>query len=445
MKKERDILNTKILVIQITRMGDVLQSYPLLKDIKQQYPDSDVHILINNVFCEIADIMKEFTILNIDLNKINDSQSYFIEVIDNINTIDFDIVFNLNNSPIAKNIFNKIKATQKLGFASDNYDNLEWAAFVTSFLKNRKLNTINLVDIFRRFLHSQTNYDKPLLKKEKSIALQCGARNIKRQFEIQHYLDIISYFQDKHYKIYLLGTSPELPLTDKIFTRLNNKNNIENLVGKTSILELKNVINKCEHLFTPDTGTMHLSAFCNTPFTAFFCGPAYPFETLGYIEKANFIMPNSSFFKCYPCNDESSCPYGLLCHKFSFRVYLDGDIQDDFITGKTYYDRLGQNLSFNGQDDDYQYASLWRQFAQYYFFSIKEDEINLDNKLKVNISRELILWNKLKDNNQLLNLVDNFEFIAPLIFFKIILKDSNLPDIAIKFFKDILKGTDYDG
>ena len=440
-----------ILVIQITRLGDILQSYPLLKDLQISYPEHQIHVLVNASFTEISEIMSDFNFIALDFSKltletkdnsVNYSVEYLNRLISELNSYNFDYIVNLNNSPIAKEIFNKLIAKKKAGFSVEEKRNSEWALFITSFLKNRTLNTVNLVDIFRYFLNVPVHKENlSTNKKIKAIAIQCGARNHKRQFEIRHYMEIINYYQQLNYQVYLLGIESEIPIAQKILTQLNDKSLVINMVNKTNITELFNLISKCERLYTPDTGTMHISAYCSTPFTAFFCGPAYPYETLGYSSLASFIMPNPNIFKCYPCKDDDKCPYNHECHNFSFTNFLNGDKQTDFIYGNAYYDSIGQNLRIQDCHFDNYYSALWRAFIKKYFFNLDEKFSSYPNEsINNDIIREIKLWDMINDKPDLISLSDNFNLLAPLVYYKKMLPDSSLAKATIDFFRQYHKG-----
>ena len=520
LTKKRYLINIvymRILLIQISRLGDIIQSLPLINDLKGLYPQSLISILINDVFSETVCLLNDIDVIPIIfenfVHSINgeftiSKNNYFVDEIGLLNQKGFDLVINLNNSPIAKEILNNINCDEKIGFGSCDNDSEAWSAYVTSFMKSRHLNSVNLVDIFRGLLigkclttetqrfHREhrvqglgsyvlpsvnlsgecsaclTSFgsenvgnegnekldkvqgawigEQGLVGRGKphsyNVAIQCGARNIKRQFTLTHYTDIASHYLSKGYKVYLLGTKEESRTALSIKQKINNDDLID-MTGKTSLKQLREIISSCEKIYTPDTGTMHLSGYCNTPFVALFYGPAYPPETLAYTSKAEVYMPDKKYFPCYPCDDEKECNNGFNCHKFSFKDLFEGKVQNEFVKLSIGYDEIGQILSPLNQE-----AILWREFTKHYFYNSSScrdaachilqgrSEGNsgcdtpISEQTKTKLNRELKLWDVL-DSNDLEIACENLHILKPLIFlnkmgFKGIVEE------AIAFFKE---------
>lgn len=444
----------KILIIQITRLGDIIQSIPFLKEVMVKHPGYEIHMLVNKVFSDASCLLENINLIPVGIDKvisydINKLQilknEHYKQIIEEINSYNFEFVYNLNTSPLAKAIIEDSHIKHKNGFAGNNLKNIRWAAFINSFLKNRYLNTINLVDIFRGFIEKQDycslRANQSFIKK-KAVALQCGARNIKRCFENRHYLDIAEYYLQCGYTVYLLGVETESNVAQKILIHFNFNKNLIDLTGKTSIAQLKNILSECERLFTPDTGTMHLAAFCNTPFIAYFCGPAYPYETLAYSENSDVIFPDKELLPCYPCQDDDRCINNYKCHSFSFSKYLkSGLISNGFIKTKAQFDLIGQALEINNH-----YANIWREFTKIFFFKQEIIKYDLSQIQKEKISRELKLFEFINEKNidskssNINDFIENFEILNPLFYYRLMTDDTELINHALIFFKKIAEG-----
>ncbi|MCL2065132.1 MAG: glycosyltransferase family 9 protein [Candidatus Cloacimonetes bacterium] len=448
-----------IIVIQLARLGDIIQSVPLLEEIKSVYIGFNIYLFVNDIFKESSIFLNNINIIPVILENLVDEKGDILtnqgteQYLHNL-TERFEnqalILINLNNSCIAKKIAAYVYSEKKLGFGAK--DSEEWTSFVTSFLNTRHLGSVNLVDIFKRFLKKDYQNYLPLKKISisnsssnekkqqqlsptkglKSIGIQCGARNIKRQFTQQHYIDITSHYLEKNYIVYLLGLKSEMQVAKKILDKINHPNLIDT-TGKTDLSELVNIISKCERIYTPDTGTMHLAALCGTPFTAFFCGPAYPYETLAYTEKCEVFLPSWEVFKCYPCKDDALCPNNYACHRFSFKKIFTEGYDEDFLSLDVKYDEIGQVLTPIDE-----MALLWRCFMRYYFNSI-QDSLNvflpISTSMKKKIERELKLWEVL-DINDLEASEVNFYFLKPLVYYNKFKAEKRLITCAIDYFKE---------
>ena len=95
-------------------------------------------------------------------------------------------------------------------------------------------------------------------------------------------------------KIIFLGCGKQ---AEKIGDEIEKRNyaNFINLVNKTSIIDLANILQKVSGLISVDTGTMHLACAVNCPVAAVF----YQTETRGY-------MPDTTLYKVVVINDNQT-------------------------------------------------------------------------------------------------------------------------------------------
>jgi len=434
-----------ILVIQMARMGDIIQSIPLVNDVKKHYPESNIFLLVNEVFHDCGFLLKDVSFIPISLGFFIQKKEMKDILPLPISGISFDIVINLNNSTYAKQILDYVVAEKKMGFGVSDRHSFEWAMYVTSFLKTRHLNSLNLVDIFRRFFSVFYSANEGFelenniminLAPKKNIAIQCGARNIKRQFSKDNYIDIATHYLEKGYQVNLLGVQNETQTAKEIVKKIGHKNLID-MTGKTDIKKLIHIVYSCERVYTPDTGTMHLCAFCNTPFTALFYGPAFPFETMGYFKMADVYMPDREIFSCYPCKDDELCPNNFSCHSFSFQSLYLNKTNNNFIKLCVDRDQIGQVLTPMNE-----MATLWRNFTKMYFFNIdifdlQKKHVITQPETRAIIQRELKLWSKIDIKNLEVARI-NFYFLKPLIYFNKLSNEKTLIHKSLEFFKSYI-------
>jgi ADP-heptose:LPS heptosyltransferase len=438
----------QILILQLTRLGDIIQSLPLVADICASYPKSRITMLINGLFSEVSGIVPHIATIPIVLDEfvtLKDGEytiienHFFTQLIQRLNATDFDMVINLNNSVISRYITQRVRCHCKLGFFQDGISSI-WGAYHTSFLRSRHLCSINLVDIFRRFLtfsddsvvrESSAWHDVPT-HRDKIIGMQCGARNAKRQFTLEQYTDIAIHHLEQGYQVYLFGMQSESQIAQQVVKSVGKKyvasiHGLINLTGQTDITQLVCRLKECERVYTPDTGTMHLAALCGTNITTVFSGPAYPHETLAYTKNVMVFMPDSSVFSCYPCRDDDKCPHGHRCRSFSFKNHLQGTANSDFLELQISADQIGILLRplFQG-------AMLWREWCKYYFFGIPRT-FEPTSKCIESIRRELALY-KMIDMQDMERVTQNFDILLPMLYFHKLTNDKNIVDQMIEFF-----------
>lgn len=106
-------------------------------------------------------------------------------------------------------------------------------------------------------------------------------------------------------EFFLLGTKDETPLGHKIVENINNKEiKCHNLIGRTTLKELMEILSMCEVVVSNDSGIMHLSASLKVPTVAIF-GPTNREKTSIWDVTPNIVVQNPP--KCSPCKFRE-CP-----------------------------------------------------------------------------------------------------------------------------------------
>ncbi len=107
-------------------------------------------------------------------------------------------------------------------------------------------------------------------------------------------------------KILLFGKEEERPVVDEVLQRLGPEG--IDLAGKTGLLQLAALLERCTLLVTNDTGTMHMAAAVGTPVVALF-GSTPPLVTGPWGESHSVVHRNVA---CSPCW-KRVCPTDHRC------------------------------------------------------------------------------------------------------------------------------------
>ncbi|MEA1972298.1 MAG: glycosyltransferase family 9 protein, partial [Candidatus Cloacimonadota bacterium] len=289
------------------------------------------------------------------------------------------------------------------------------------------------------------------------VTFQLGSRNIKRQIPIESFVELAKLFIEDNKKIQLVGVNSEAHFGNEFLKHFTDKSMIDNLIGKTTIAELYEVIDNSEQLITTDTGTLHIAATLQTPTISFFVGPAYSPETAGYNPNQKIHSPTLTDFPCYPCKDDVACPYNYSCQKKIdmnkiYKAVFDKDKLENL--SQPFYDELGQIIlpiyEGNQITKELYFSFIYRIFAIKYFknidknvsFYIQNYSINNDELIRWNseLKRELKLFNYLNFNmNTLKTAEKNFKILTPLLYLFFILKRKDAIVIQLyEFLEEIV-------
>jgi len=340
--KKRYPHKNKVLLVNITRLGDMLQATPTIAGIKRENPDCHTTVLVEKQFSDICHILPNIDrVVSIDLAfacrslaaeqvGIIDAYEYVSGFVDELRDEHFDYCLNMSSSAYTALLLKLLKVPRTGGWTADEegYRVIEsdWARlFATSVHhQNRQYNSLNLVDVFRCSADVEDHPHQLLVNIESDakrhaeemirsagftntgpiIAVQAGASQAKRQWSPTLFVEMVKIL-DNEYKarIILTGSPKEISIVKPILDGCNSPN-VFSAVGKTSIPQLAALLKQCRVLVTGDTGPMHISVAAGTPVVAMFLASAYGFET-GPYSAGNIVL--QPVIGCGPCNPNKPC------------------------------------------------------------------------------------------------------------------------------------------
>ena len=331
-----------ILLVNITRLGDMLQATPTIAGMKQENPGCKITVLVEKQFESICHWLPNIDeVMSIDLGMIVRSLARSVEgVLDAYDQVDdlvkdlrsrnFDYCLNMSSSAYTALLLRLVGVDRHGGWTSDpeGHRKIEsdWAKLFASsvFHQNRQFNSINLVDVFRCSaeidLHPnklEINIDDKALEYCNDllaeagftntgplIALQAGASQAKRQWAPANFIKLINILINEHNaRVVLTGTKKEMNIIGPIKEGCNSEN-VFVAAGRTNIPQVAALLHLSDVLITGDTGPMHISVAAGTPVVSMFLASAFGFETGPYSE-GNIVM--QPIISCGPCNPNKNC------------------------------------------------------------------------------------------------------------------------------------------
>lgn len=331
-----------ILLVNITRLGDMLQATPTIAGMKMENPGCKITVLVEKQFESICHWLPNIDeVLSIDMGMIVRSLARTVEgVLDAYDQVDdlvetlrsrnFDYCLNMSSSAYTALLLKLVGVDRHGGWTSDSEGHRriesDWAKLFASsvFHQNRQFNSINLVDVFRCSAeiheHPQklminidpeaVKYCEDLIEEAKFsntgplIALQAGASQGKRQWAPSKFITLIKILTEKHNaRVVLTGTKKELNIINPIKEGCNS-DNVFIAAGRTNIPQVAALLHISEVLITGDTGPMHISVAAGTPVVSMFLASAFGFETGPYSEGNVLLQP---IISCGPCNPNKNC------------------------------------------------------------------------------------------------------------------------------------------
>jgi len=330
----------KFLIAQLTRMGDTLQSTPLLAGLKQKYPDCSISLYIIRSAAKVlednpnVDEMIYFDpgeMLNClmldDSGGLLRCYEKLKSVVETLRDKRFDTIINLSHSKFSALLLRLIPCDDVRGLtlAEDWLRVIRgaWPNYFINSVFNRAYNQFNMVDVYRKFggdlpphtrldLHvdeASKRYARELLEREGVaegdfvVCMQPGASDDAKRWPEQRFAELADMLiREQDAKIVLLGTDEERSVGAKIMAAM--RETPVDTFGRSNIPQLAAILDRADFLVTNDTGVMHVAATTNATIIDLCFSNVY-FRETGPYGSGHFAI--QSRIDCTPCRMSFKC------------------------------------------------------------------------------------------------------------------------------------------
>ncbi len=334
----------EVLIINLTRMGDLIQTTPVIQGLKEKYRDLRITLLASSSF---ASICKHLPLIDrviiFDIKKVIDlvtggriieGYRYVEEILDTINDTRYDLAVNFTHSADSAVLTSLINTKEVRGISMDaegySVKRHPWIRYFFNVIPSREFNPFHLCDMHlkvcevspvKKGLHLNVpdeamHWINELLVRKRYnsngpvIALQLGASAEDKRWPVASFAALADLLQKElGATIILTGARNETEYGVE-FERLSRAE-IINLIGKTDLSQLSATLKGCDLLISNDTGPLHIGTAVGTTVVNISLASVHFRETGPYGEGHYVIVPEIA---CYPCNFRSDCKT-TLCKK----------------------------------------------------------------------------------------------------------------------------------
>ena len=308
----------KILIIRFSSIGDIVLTTPIIRAIKEQIPDCELHYLTKKQFHNTL-------IANPYLNKIHLLQANLSDTIKVLRDEKFDYIIDLHNN------LRTLRVKLSLRIPSSSFNKINIAKWLITNLKINKLPNTHIVNRYFHTLHSiQVHNDHKGLEyyipPSEEINIQTTFPQIKGEYYTwviggQHSTKIfpkekiVSVLQQTKKTVLLLGGPMDEEMGDYIQQKCGI--NTINTAGNFSLNQSASILKQSQKVFTNDTGLMHIAAAFQKEIISFWGNTIPQFGMYPYKTKHSILEIEN--LKCRPCSKIGfqKCPKG------HFRCMMD--------------------------------------------------------------------------------------------------------------------------
>lgn len=329
----------EILIINLTRMGDILQTTPLIEGLKDRYAGVRITMLVQTAFAEIcAGIPHIDELITFDVHEFKKRMAegefslasnyiHLDQLFARFRDKHLDLIINLTHSPVSAVMTSLIAADEIRGFTIDAEGHRlirhPWMRYFFNVVPNRDYNPFHIVDMYlkiggtaaksRRLLFQPSKeHDEHVMAMLKEagaaeggrlIGMQLGASKNDRRWPVEKFARLADMITDAYgAKIVLFGSASEADLAGKFQSSV--KAAPINMTGRTTLGELGSCIKQCELLIGNDTGTLHVATAVGTRVIGLFSVNAHYMETGPYGD-GHYVI--EAELPCLPCGFDTDC------------------------------------------------------------------------------------------------------------------------------------------
>lgn len=252
-------------VIKLSALGDVIWTISLLKQLEIEFPEDQITLLTDEIFIPLLEQF-ELKCTYIPFKKPRAFSDY-ITTIKKLKSFSFDILLCAQSSLRINILYPFIKSPLKIGLEKGRGSD-----FQSLFIHTRPkvsldtknlhqihplINMINAIDQ-KKIDISLRPLTLPTTTKKPQIIIHPMASHLDRTPHVKFWRGLITNLQEEYpqYKIILTGAKKDLSFCHEIAKDLS----IQDLSGKTNLVELHHLYKNSSLVIAPDTGPIHLAS-----------------------------------------------------------------------------------------------------------------------------------------------------------------------------------------
>ncbi len=307
----------KFLIIRFSSIGDIVLTTPVVRCLRKQYPDAEIHFLTKQSFRNIV-------ASNPYINKVHTLGDSVELMLHELKTEEYDYIIDLHHNLRTLRIKRFLKGVKSFSFNKLNIEKYIFTNLKINILPKKHIVDRNLeaiaslgvvndgqgLDYFIPEKDRVTNNDIPTSHLLGYVAIVIGAALATKKLPLHKLKELCAAIQ---FPIILLGGKEDVEEGKAIAAVDDIK--IYNACGKFNLNESADIVRGAKLVVTHDTGLMHIAAALQKPIISVWGNtvPAfgmYPYY--GKLSAQHFYVVEINKLWCRPCSKigHDKCPRG---------------------------------------------------------------------------------------------------------------------------------------
>ena len=295
---------TKFLILRFSSIGDIVLTTPVIRCLKLQYPNAEVHFATKQQFKVLVENnphIDKFFLLEKSLNA-------FITALQSEH---YDYVIDLHNNLRTSII------KLRLGKESFSFDKLNFQKWLLVNFKINRMPDVHIVDRYLKTIESLgvkndnqgLDYfipERDFVKiKDNFVAYAIGGQHFTKKMPTHKIIEIC---KNIHSNIILLGGKEDFETGEEIQKSVGKK--IINACGKYNLNQSASLLQQAEYVISHDTGLMHIAAAFKKRVISIWGNTVPAFGMYPYL--TDYQVVENKNLSCRPCSKigYAKCPKG---------------------------------------------------------------------------------------------------------------------------------------
>jgi heptosyltransferase I len=317
----------RIAIVRLSALGDVCHAMSVVTAIQARYPDAQITWITGPAEAQLVRLMP-----NIDVRIYHKKSGFkgLFALGKSLKGVNFDILLHMQWSLRASLLTRVLSAKRRIGFAkSHSREKQHW--FVNELAPEptgkhvldalmslaRAIDVPNQAPAWRLSIP-----ESGLSLPERFVVVNpCGSK-VTKDWTLAGYRRVIESLLSKGLAVVVTGGPSEREMA--VCNAVSEGLDVLNLVGKTSIASLLDVIQKAALIISPDTGPAHMATIVNTPVIALFA-LSNPKRTGPYNDQENIVSVYRELVEEESGKSVEALPWATTVHREDAMAQLPQD------------------------------------------------------------------------------------------------------------------------
>lgn len=297
-------LKTKALIVRFSSIGDIVLTSPIIRCIKTQLPEVEIHFVTKHVFSDVI-------INNTNIDKVHVFTKDISEIIEELKKEKFDWMIDLHHN------LRSLRLKLSLGIKTYAFNKLNFEKFMAVNFK--RLNGLPPLHIVDRYFEAAkqlgvtndglgldyfiSNNDEfniaqkfPKLQSSSFIALVVGGSYYTKQIPLSKLIEICNLSTEQ---FILLGGKSDIRIAQQLEQVCKN---VINACGELTLNQSAYVLKMSKAVVTSDTGLMHIASAYKKRIISLWGNTIPEFGMYPYLPGNDSKILEVKDLKCRPCS-----------------------------------------------------------------------------------------------------------------------------------------------